>query len=299
MIKGSIRHYLRKNAVPYLFMLPGLFFIATFMIYPLVDGVRLSFYRWTGWEINKTFVGLSNFQELIYDARFWAAAKNNLVWTGISVPGVVSLGLLLALLLHLRPPGWKSFRFIYYLPVMLMIPVVAILWSRIYHPYSGLVNSLLELVGLGSLTRAWLGEPKLAFYAIIVIGIWKTCGWSMIIFLAAMSNIPEPIYDAVKIDGASTWQRTWLITLPMIKPLLILVITLQVIWSLKLYTWIWVMTEGGPGYSTEVVSVYMVYQAFYHWRIGYGSAIAVLFAGFMILASLFYVRTMARGTFEY
>ena len=180
-----------------------------------------------------------------------------------------------------------------------MIPVVAILWGKIYHPYSGLLNSLLELMGLGTLTRPWLGEPEIALFAIVFIAIWQSCGWSMIVFFASMSNIPQSVYDAARIDGASTWSRVWLITVPMIRPIIVVVFILQIIWSLKVFTFIWIMTQGGPGTATEVVSIYMVFRAFYDFRIGYGRAIAVVFAGFILLASLLYVRSMARSTIEY
>ena len=182
---------------------------------------------------------------------------------------------------------------------MIMVPVIAVLWGRIYHPVFGMLNHVLRLVGLGSLTRAWLGESKIALYSIIIMFIWQNCGWPMILFLAAMSNIPETIHDAARIDGTSSWQRVWFITIPMIKYVIAIVTILQIIWSLKVFTAIWIMTQGGPGYATEVFSIYLYYIAFYAFRMGYASTISVVASVFILVITIIYIKLFGAPTYEY
>jgi len=299
--KRRVSRWFSKNKISLVFLLPATTFVCIFMIYPLFYQVFLSFFRRSSWSRTGTFIGLSNYRELLFhDYRFWSALNHNAIYTCLYVGGVVVLGLVLALLIDLRLKGWKFFRFTYYLPVMLMIPVVAVLWGRIYHPYFGLLNILLRTIGLESLTRNWLGEPDIVLYPIAFVYIWRACGWPMIIFLAAMSNIPRDLYDAAAIDGASTWQRIWLITVPMIKVVISIVLILQIIWSLKVFTEIWVLTEGGPGFSSEVVSVYLFYTAFISFRMGYASTISVVFSIFVVLITVIYLKFFgAPKTYEY
>ena len=299
--KRKVFRWLSKNRISLLFLLPATAFVSVFMIYPLCYQVFLSFFRQSSWSRTGTFVGLSNYRELLFDdSRFWPALNHNAIYTSLYVGGVAVLGLVLALLIDLRLKGWKFFRFTYYLPVMLMIPVVAVLWGRIYHPYFGLLNMFLRAIGLGSLTRIWLGEPDIVLYVVAFVYIWRACGWPMIIFLSAMSNIPKNLYDAAAIDGASTWQRVWLVTVPMIRVVISMVLILQIIWSLKVFTEIWVLTEGGPGYSSEVVSTYLFQTAFLSFRMGYASTISVVFSIFVMLITIVYLKFFgAPKTYEY
>src|SRR4030042_4299829 len=173
---------------------------------------------------------------------------------------------------------------------MLMIPVVSVLWWRIYHPYFGLLSRLRHILGLIGPAHAWLGDARVALFAVAFVFIWRSCGWPMIILLSAMSNIPQDLYDAAYIDGASTWQRIRLITLPLIKTVISMATMLQIIWSLKVFTEIWVMTEGGPGSSTEVASVYIFLKAFNSFRMCYASAASVIFSIIVIFTTLVYLK---------
>ncbi len=298
--KSGVYYWLRKNRLSLLFVLPGVAFVVFFIFYPITYQLYLSFFQRSGWAKTGTFVGLGNYRELFFqNPRFWHALQNNLVYTGVYVTGVLGIGLVLALLIDSHVRGWRIYRFIYYLPVMFMVPVTAVLWRRIYHPIFGILNTTLKSVGLETLTHTWLGEQGLALFAIIVAFVWKSCGWPMIIFLAAMSNIPATIYDAASIDGCSLGQRVRFITLPMIKYIIGIVLILQVIWSLKVFTEIWNMTRGGPGYATEVVSIYLFYEAFFSFRMGYASAMSVVFSIFILLLAIAYIKAFGQPTFEY
>jgi ABC-type sugar transport system permease subunit len=277
-----------KKGVGYLFVLPAFLFMAVFIVYPLVESLILSFYSWTGISV-KTFVGLENFRNLLRDRVFWLALQNNLVFTVLSTAGTVILGFFLALAVERRIRGWWFYKVVYFLPVMVSMTVVGLLWGRLLDPTLGPINFILRKLGISS-PPFWLGDPRTSLLSIIGVTIWQYAGFPMIILLAAMENIPLEIHDAATIDGVNGWQRTWHIIFPLVKPVFLMITVLQIIFSFKVFDIVWAMTQGGPGDSSIVLGVYLYKAAFRYTRFGYGAAIAVAMFLIIFPLSLLYIR---------
>lgn len=259
----------------YLFVLPAFLFICIFLVYPLINGLTLSFFQWDGFT-EKVFIGLKNYIDLVHDEVFFLALKNTVIYMILTVAILIIIGFTLAVIIDLKIAGWKIYRFSYFLPAVLSSVVVAFLWLTIYQPHNGLLNQFLELLHLDSLQQQWLGNPRIALYCIIITVVWQWSGLTMLFFLAAMQQINQDVYDAGKIDGVSIFGRIFKITLPMIKDQFILIVLLFLIDSAKVFDIVWVMTQGGPGNATQVFGTYLYYQAFRFGRYGYSSLIAVI-----------------------
>ncbi len=272
----------------YFFVLPAFLLLAIFIVYPLVESLILSFYDWNGIGA-RTYTGLDNFRFLLEDRVFWLALKNNLLFTVLSTAGTVFLGFFLAVVIERRFRGWWFYKIVYYLPVMMSMTVVGILWGRILDPTLGPVNTLLKSLSVSS-PPSWLGDPNLSLLTIIGVNIWQYAGFPMIILLAAMENIPPEIHDAATIDGVSNWQRIWYIIFPLIRTVFLMITVLQIIFSFKVFDIVWAMTQGGPGDSSIVLGVYLYKAAFRYSRFGYASAIAVAMFIIIFPLSLLYFR---------
>ena len=270
----------RKNAIGYLFCAPQFLLIVLFMAYPIINGIFLGFHEWDGLGA-KEFIAFENYKDMLHDRTFWIALKNTFVYALISMAGNVALGLLLALSVS-RRKGVNFYRVVFYLPVLLSGTAVALMWSRIYEPTAGLLNSLMSLVGLESLTTAWLGNPDTAMGATLVVAIWKHCGFPMILFITAILSIPKEVYEASELDGASRLQENFYITLPMIRNVFLTVLTLQLINSMKAFDTIWVMTAGGPGTTTTVLTLEIYLEAFRHSNYGYASALSTVLIAIIV-----------------
>jgi ABC-type sugar transport system permease subunit len=286
-----------KARVAYLFLTPAFLLLITFIGYPLVRSLVLSLYEWNG-ITRPEFIGLTNFQFLLRDRTFWLALRNNLTFSALSTGGTVIIGFWLALAVERRVSGWPIFKVVYFLPVMMSMTVVGILWGRFYDPTYGPINLLLKAIGVAD-PPVWLGHPKTALYAIIAVSIWQYSGFPMIIFLAAMENIPQELHDAATIDGVSTWQRVRHLIFPMVKQVFAVIVMLQIIFSLKVFDIIWVMTEGGPGEASTVLGVYLYRTAFRYTQFGYGSTVAVMMTIIIFTLSLIYLRFIRPEQIEY
>ncbi len=257
---------------------PALTLIGVFFVLPVAAGLLLSFTDFDVYTIahpdRPRFVGLANYAHLAHDPRFWTALRNTLYF--VAVGGPLSLGVSLgaALLLEARLARFRGFfRTVYFLPVVTTLVAVAVVWRDLYHPRHGLLNHVL---GLGV---DWLGDPRWAMPAIILLAVWKNFGFNMVIFLAGLQAIPERLYDAARLDGANAWQQLRHVTLPMLAPTLAFVAVITGIGYLQLFAEPYVMTQGGPGSSTTSVVLLMYEEGFRWWNMGVGSAIAfVLFA---------------------
>jgi len=285
-----IKNTFKKNIYAFLFVLPALAFIFIFMIYPLFDAFHLSFFDWKLIG-EKKFVGLENYIKLFLDNRiFYTSLRNNVYFSIVSTAGTVLIGLILAAILDRNVKGWKVFRVLYYLPVVLSSVSISMLWLRIYDPNMGLLKRILDLLNLGFLKREWLGDPRLAIFCIILVVVWQFSGFTMVFFLAAMHNISKELYEAAEMDGISTFQEFRYITFPLIKPIVIIVIMLELIFSFKVFDIVWVMTTGGPGYSSSVLGTYLYTEAFRKFNIGFAEAIAVVMFVIIFTFSLIYLR---------
>jgi ABC-type sugar transport system permease subunit len=289
--RRSLTARFRQNGHWYLFLAPAVLLLVAFMGLPLYRSLELSLFEWKG-LLPRKWVGLENFERLFRDRYFWSALSHTIVFAISATVGTVGLGLLLAIAISRRVPGHGIFRFAFYLPVMLPMTVVAALWARIYEPNYGLLNSALNAIGLGFLAQPWLGSLDLALPSIIAVCIWQYAGFPMIVLLAAIEGIPEELHQAVTLDGATEWDRMRYLIIPMIWPVLVSISVIQIIFSLKVFDIVWVMTKGGPAESSSVLGTYLYRRAFEQQEYGYASAVAVaMFAVIFTVTYLYYRLT--------
>lgn len=256
-------------------LLPALSIYLLFVIVPIFWSAFYGFFDWKGIGAMK-FIGFANYAEVVQDPIFWRAFKNNLIIVAASIFGQVPIALVLALVL------WKSsffHRFIrsaVFMPMVLASVVIGIIWGYIYNPQIGILNYILENVGLSSWIRDWLGDPKINMYSVSVPIIWANIGPYLILFIAAIQNISSEVEDAAKIDGAVGFRRLYLIVVPMIWNTIKVAIVLCISGSMKAFDLIYVMTGGGPAQATELLATYMYNNTFNIFRYGYGSAVSTM-----------------------
>jgi raffinose/stachyose/melibiose transport system permease protein len=267
-------------------LLPAVLIYAVFVIIPIFWSAYYGFFDWKGVGAAK-YNGLANYIEALLDPIFWRALKNNMIIVAASIGGQVPIALLLALVLWRNTFFYKFVRSAIFMPMVLASVVIGIMWGYIYHPEIGLINFILQKVGLGSWIQDWLGDPSINMYSVSMPIIWANIGPYLIMFIAAIHNIPSEIEDAAKIDGAVGAKRLYLIVIPMIWNMIKVAIVLCISGSLKAFDLIYVMTGGGPAQSTELLATYMYNNTFNIYRYGYGSAVSTL----IIIISLILVLT--------
>ena len=277
----------------FIFLVPTLLIYGTFVLYPLVSAAFLSFFEWDGISSERTFVGFENYLTLFtQDPVFWRALSNTGIWVGLSLLIPTSLGLALALALNTKLFGRVGFRAIFYLPAIIASIAVATMWSWMYHPSLGLLNFMLEGLGLG--TPDWLGDRNIALYSVFVPHIWTATGPNMILFLAGLQTIPGDLIDAAKVDGANRPQVFRHVTLPSLKQISIIVVALTIINSLKVFDLIYSMTFGGPGQATQVLASWSYFQAFNLRNFGTGMAVAMVLLAVTLLVVVPYLLWSSR-----
>ncbi len=258
----------------YLFILPWVFGFIIFTAGPMLASLYISFTRW---EIvtPSVWVGSAQYVKLFNDDRFWLSLYNTSYYVFIGVPLHLFFALLAALAVNLNLRGIHFFRTAYYVPSLTPVVANSILWVWIFHPEWGLANAFLEWIGLEGLY--WLQDPRLAKPALIVMSFWSI-GGQMVILLAGLKGIPMELYEAAAIDGANWWSRFWRVTLPLLTPALFFNLIIAIIGAFQVFTQAYIMTEGGPNYSTLFYLLYLFRAAFENFRMGYASAMAwVLF----------------------
>jgi ABC-type sugar transport system permease subunit len=268
-----MRRSFQSKYTPYLYLSPALVLILVVFVYPVFDLFRRSMTRVVNDQT--VWTGLTAYQNALRDPIFWTAFTNNLRLL-ISVPILVLLSLIFSSLIFERTKGWRIYRSLIFIPYVLAIPVVGIVFSYILQQ-NGVLNYFLRLVGLDSLTREWLGSSSTAIWAIMFVVIWKELGFGIVLFLARMSSISEELYDAAKLDGAGWWQQMWYITIPQMTAVIEFYIIINVITMLSwVFSYVLVMTKGGPGNSTWVLEYFIYQKAFPYSQMQIASAAAVL-----------------------
>jgi multiple sugar transport system permease protein len=279
---------LRKNFVPYLFILPLVLFFVIFQLYPIIKEVQMSFYDWTfipGQE--NEFVGWSYYQQMFQDPKVTVALKNTLFYALITVPGQMSLAMLVALLIDALPRGKGIFRVVYYIPVITSWVIASILVRYLFNFPKGIINYiLLDVFSIIEKPINWFGSPGTAFVAIDLLGIWKGIGWSMLIYLAALQGIPKELLEAAEVDGASPWKKFWKIKLPLLTPAISYTLILLTIGAMNVFLSVFLITGGGPQQKTEVFLSYLYHQAFEFFDFGYGAALSIVLAVGLLIVSI-------------
>jgi len=266
-------------------------FTAIFMFFflPVIAALFISFTDldiYALGDLSKTrFIGFNNYLRLFEDPLFWTALKNTFYFVLVAGPLSISISLGAALLLNSKLIRFKSlFRLTYFMPVVTTLVAVAIVWRFIYHPKFGILNFLLNFLGLNPID--WLGDPNWAMPAIILMAVWKGFGYNMIIFIAGLQNIPEYLYEAAVIEGANRWQQFKSITLPMLAPTTLFVSIITMIGFFQLFAEPYVMTQGGPLNKTLSIVLYMYQEGFRWWNMGYSAAIAFVLFFIIFLGTL-------------
>lgn len=288
----AVRRQQARYAV--LFVAPALLIYLVFMIYPFLNTIYLSFTNWDGITANKDWVGLSNYARIFGEEAALKAFVNNIIWVILGTLAPVVLGLFEALLVWSGARGSILFRTLYFLPFVLPLVVVAIVWQWIYHPLFGIVNTVLDGVGLEGLSRGWLADPHTALYAVLIAAIWGQTGFCFLILHASLQNVDMSTVEAALIDGANWFQRARSIIIPQIAPQLTMVTAVTLIGGFAVFDIIYVMTRGGPGSASEVLATYTVRSAFEQNLAGFGSALAMLMTVLSLVGAVVFVRLRER-----
>ena len=291
---GTTLRSMRKQWTAYLFLAPGILLFGVFTALSVSYALYLSFHEWNVLEPQKPYVGLDNYQRLLDDRRFRDAVVNTGYYTVTSVPLTIVLGLLIALLLNIQIRARGLFRALFYLPVITPLVIAAIIWKWVYQGDYGLLNYYLMRLHIIDEPLLWLADKRLAMPAVVIMSVWKSVGFAMVVYLAGLQAIPQDLYDAAKVDGANGWRRLRDITIPLLSTTTFFLVVILVIGSLQAFTQIFVMTNGGPVGSTTTIVYYIYQHAFKRFDMGYASAMAfalfVLMFGFTLIQMRFFYR---------
>ncbi len=290
LVKTQIQRILSGWAM----VLPALAFYAVFSLYPIIGGIALSFYRWDG-AGPKTFVGFRNYLYALRDGIVSVAFWNNTMYTLGILLGGVFIGLLLAVTLTRGFRGRNVYKTTFFVPRILTQVVVAMVWGWIFNPFFGPLQFIGKNLGVPLFTRGWLGDPQLALPALMIAGSWTYFGFCMVIFLAGLANVDLTLFDAAKIDGANNWQIFFFVTVPQLRPIITMVVLYTIIDSFKVFDLVYLLTKGGPGNATQIVSTYIYQKAFSEAQVGYGASIAVILTAFLVVLSAGYIKIRERG----
>lgn len=283
---GRARRQPHATAAAWLFIAPfGLFYLL-FLVWPVVYMFISSFYDTTMVRSGfGNFIGFANYREMLTQPEFWSALWHTIQFTLYTVPPLVILAFVFAVLANRVGRGQTLFRLAFFLPFVLPSAAIALIWSFVYTPESGLWNSFQSLLGVAEPSPV-LASPTLAMIGIAVTTVWWTIGFNFILYLAGLQDIPRELYEAAAVDGASQWQQIRSITIPLLSRTTTLVVLLQIIASLKIFDQVYLMTEGGPGQSTRVLLLLVTETAFTDYRVGAASAASVLLFILILLVTL-------------
>ncbi len=285
-----------RAAAPYLFLLPSLVFLAAFTYYPVAVSAYLSFFEWNLTTPERLFVGLENFRRLWENRLFWTVVRNNLVYAVGTIPTTMVLGLWLAVLLNQRLRANGFYRAAFFYPTVIPMVAAAMLWLFLFNPGIGLINYYgTRYLGLPRLE--WLFDPDWAMPAIIIMSVWKHLGYDMLIFLAGLQNIPDHLYEAARIEGAGPWARFRHVTFPLLTPTTFFVTIVSVISSFQVFDQVYIMTQGGPADSTNVLVYYIYQQAFRFWDLGTAAALTTVLVLGLLAVIAFLMGTLGRRVF--
>jgi raffinose/stachyose/melibiose transport system permease protein len=281
--------WLRGNGWAIWFLLPAGFFLVFSVIVPSIQGAVYAFTDWNGLTADWDFIGFQNFVKMTTDPFASTAVVNTLLLTAITLVGQNVIGILLALALSSKIKARGLFRVIVFAPAVITPLVIANLWKFILLP-DGPFNAILDAVGLGFLKQIWLGDPQLALWSISFVILWQMSGVIMVIYIAGLQNVPDELLEAAALDGAGPVRRFFSVTLPALRPAIVVSTLLCVIGGLKTFDQVWVMTRGGPGVSSQVLSTAIYQAAFLRGEFAYSSAIALVLAVITVIAAVIQQR---------
>ena len=281
------------NRIGVLFILPFVAAALVFMVYPVVEAVRMAFFHVNPLDpAAQNFAGLDNFRTVFADPLFWKSFRNAAVWTGTSIVLQTVLGVALALLLHLPLRGISIFRGLLLFPYIVPTVVIALCWQWMLNPDIGIVNHTLREAGIIRDNIYWLSTPDMAMASTIGLNVWKYTPFVTICVLARLQTIPLELYDAAKVDGAGVVNRFFDITLPQLAEVLLVVVVFRTIWTFNKFEEIYLLTRGGPGTSTFNLAIYSFEQSIANLRLGVGAGGGVLLLGMLLVGRIIFIRVL-------
>ena len=274
--------------IPYLFLIPACVVLATFVLYPALKAIYLSF---TNFNMIREaeFVGFANYFNVWRDPFFWAALKNTLLYMVVVVPVLVVAPIFLAALVNKHIPGITFIRAAIYLPVITSLVISGLIWKWVYEE-QGILNYVLLASGLTTDPVAFLTDPANALFSVMAVTIWSGMGYYMVIYLAGLQSIPRHLYEVAEVEGVSAWQQMIHITIPLLRPSIAVVTVMSSIAAMKVFEEVYVMTQGGPMDSTKTLVYYLYESAFSEFEMGYASAIGVVLFLLTLVFSLINLR---------
>jgi raffinose/stachyose/melibiose transport system permease protein len=295
--RGRVTSAWRKRLEIVFFVTPALALFTLFVVWPIVTAVQLSVFRWKGFGPLVDFVGLRNYLTVLADDVFVNSIVHNLIIVGGSIAVQLPLGLAIALLLNRKMWGQGLLRTIIFVPYVLAEVIAGVVWFQLLQPEYGVIDGLLGAVGLETPEQGWLGDPDLALWTVLVVLTWKYLGLAVILFLAGLQGVPEELYEAAQLDGASWWQVQRKITVPLLGPTMRTWAFLSMIGALQLFDMVWILTGGGPANSTTTMATYLINQGTRSQNFGIaGAASVILFVIALIMAVLYQQLILSRDT---
>ena len=293
LYKTMFKYY--KKYVPYLFILPAMAILTVFFFIPFFQTIGLSFFDYTNTIYNPSFVGLSNYKELLNSPLFYQVMGNTFFFLVLAVPFLVIFPLFLAILINQKIRGITLYKILIYLPVIVSIVVAAIAFKWLY-AQEGILNYFVGLFGIKPI--GWLTDSRFSMISVAIVTIWKGIGYYMMIYLAALMSVPQDLYEACDIDGANFLTKHLTVTIPQIMPTIALVSTISIISAMKVFVEIYVMTKGGPLNSSKTIVYYIYERAFENLDLGYASALAVVLLVVIMVFSLINIFVFEKDKYQ-
>lgn len=277
-----------------LLLLPSLLIVCALILYPLINGISLSFTNTSPLRRNVRDVGLENYTHLLNDPLFWEMLGNSLYLVGVSIALALVIGFVIALILNTKLRGRWFFRTAIFQVWIVPWIAVTILWGWMFSTDYGIVNQMMRSAGLIDSSLQWLAQPHLAQSMVIQAFTWRTIPFTMVVSLAALQNVPDELLEAASIDGAGYFRRLFFVILPLLRNILLVTALLQAVRLFQEVTLPWILTQGGPINATTTLSLYTYRLAFQRWEFGLSSATGVLWLIFLIIFAIFYLRVLVR-----
>lgn len=276
----------------YILPAPALIVVFAMLIFPVAFTIYLSFHKWSAGIAPPRFIGLDNFLEMAVDDRFWNGLKRTLIFVTVAVGSQTLLGLLTALVFHQRFRGRGLARSFFMFPLVATPAAMALVWKMMFDPTIGVLSYLLSSVGLPS--PLWTASKNTALLSLTLVDTWQWTPLVMIIVLAGLAALPEELYEAAQVDGASAWSSFWHITLPLLRPTIMVAVMFRLIDAIKTFDIIIVITSGGPGYASETINIYAFKETLNNLHLGYGSSLLVVL-GILVFGVSFLLSRIRRG----
>ena len=286
---------LKRKLKPYLFLLPAFVFLAVFTYFPIVRAIYLSLFQWSTKYPQKVFYGFSNYLDLVRTPLFWRVLKNTFLYSISTIVIGMTLALFLAILVNKKITFASVYKVSLFYPTMVPMAAAALIWMWIFTTQYGLLDFYLGKLGLPY--TEWLNDKHVVLWCIVTVGVWKHTGYYMILFLAALQNIPPNLWDAATVEGANSWQRFYRVTFPMISSYTFYIFIINIMDSLQAIDQVYIMTQGGPADASNLLVYYIYQHAFRFWNMGIGSTLTTILIAFLFLFVLLIFGTVGRKVY--